>query len=562
MISPQQYLENLVKKAARKLTAKLPHFEMESKNISRFGDYSSNVAFSLAKILKKSPIEIARKIKSDLEENRYLDKIEIAGGGFINFFFKKDFWLEMFKNPLAKINPGKGKKVIIDYSSPNIAKPMHVGHLRATLIGDFLARLYKFLDFKVIGWNHLGDWGTQFGMLIAGYKKWGDKKKINKEPIRELLEIYVRFNREIKNNPRLLKQAQEEFAKLERQDKENKKILNWFLRVSLKEFNQLYKKLGILPFSVVKGESEYEKQLIPLINDLKNKGVAILSQGAYIIPLEKYSLPPALVQKSDGATLYLTREIASLIYRVKKYQPDEILYVIGSQQNLHLKQLFAIAQIAGLSGKAKLRHVSFGWVLGPNGKKLATREGEIIEAQKIVDQIINTARKIVSQKRKDLSKKEKEKIARIVGLGGLKYNFLKDGRNSDIVFDPKKALSLQGNSAPYLQYTYVRLKSILAKTKTGKGDFSLFEDKDIEIIKKLTAFESVLENCLKDSSSHHLAEYLFGLANLANNFYETTPILKDKNIKRRNARLALIKAAAGNLETGLELMGIETLNRI
>ncbi|KKS82655.1 MAG: Arginine-tRNA ligase [Candidatus Wolfebacteria bacterium GW2011_GWC1_43_10] len=562
MISPQQYLENLVKKAARKLTAKLPHFEMESKNISRFGDYSSNVAFSLAKILKKSPIEIARKIKSDLEENRYLDKIEIAGGGFINFFFKKDFWLEMFKNPLAKINPGKGKKVIIDYSSPNIAKPMHVGHLRATLIGDFLARLYKFLDFKVIGWNHLGDWGTQFGMLIAGYKKWGDKKKINKEPIRELLEIYVRFNREIKNNPRLLKQAQEEFAKLERQDKENKKILNWFLRVSLKEFNQLYKKLGILPFSVVKGESEYEKQLIPLINDLKNKGVAILSQGAYIIPLEKYSLPPALVQKSDGATLYLTREIASLIYRVKKYQPDEILYVIGSQQNLHLKQLFAIAQIAGLSGKAKLRHVSFGWVLGPNGKKLATREGEIIEAQKIVDQIINTARKIVSQKRKDLSKKEKEKIARIVGLGGLKYNFLKDGRNSDIVFDPKKALSLQGNSAPYLQYTYVRLKSILAKTKTGKGDFSLFEDKDIEIIKKLTAFEDVLENCLKDSSSHHLAEYLFGLANLANNFYETTPILKDKNIKRRNARLALIKAAAGNLETGLELMGIETLNRI
>ena len=562
MISPQQYLENLVKKAARKLTAKLPHFEMESKNISRFGDYSSNVAFSLAKILKKSPIEIARKIKSDLEENRYLDKIEIAGGGFINFFFKKDFWLEMFKNPLAKINPGKGKKVIIDYSSPNIAKPMHVGHLRATLIGDFLARLYKFLDFKVIGWNHLGDWGTQFGMLIAGYKKWGDKKKINKEPIRELLEIYVRFNREIKNDPRLLKQAQEEFAKLERQDKENKKILNWFLRVSLKEFNQLYKKLGILPFSVVKGESEYEKQLIPLINDLKNKGVAILSQGAYIIPLEKYSLPPALVQKSDGATLYLTREIASLIYRVKKYQPDEILYVIGSQQNLHLKQLFAIAQIAGLSGKAKLRHVSFGWVLGPNGKKLATREGEIIEAQKIVDQIINTARKIVSQKRKDLSKKEKEKIARIVGLGGLKYNFLKDGRNSDIVFDPKKALSLQGNSAPYLQYTYVRLKSILAKTKTGKGDFSLFEDKDIEIIKKLTAFEDVLENCLKDSSSHHLAEYLFGLANLANNFYETTPILKDKNIKRRNARLALIKAAAGNLETGLELMGIETLNRI
>jgi len=562
MISPQQYLENLVKKAARKLTAKLPHFEMESKNISRFGDYSSNVAFSLAKILKKSPIEIARKIKSDLEENRYLDKIEIAGGGFINFFFKKDFWLEMFKNPLAKINPGKGKKVIIDYSSPNIAKPMHVGHLRATLIGDFLARLYKFLDFKVIGWNHLGDWGTQFGMLIAGYKKWGDKKKINKEPIRELLEIYVRFNREIKNNPRLLKQAQEEFAKLERQDKENKKILNWFLRVSLKEFNQLYKKLGILPFSVVKGESEYEKQLIPLINDLKNKGVAILSQGAYIIPLEKYSLPPALVQKSDGATLYLTREVASLIYRVKKYQPDEILYVIGSQQNLHLKQLFAIAQIAGLSGKAKLRHVSFGWVLGPNGKKLATREGEIIEAQKIVDQIINTARKIVSQKRKDLSKKEKEKIARIVGLGGLKYNFLKDGRNSDIVFDPKKALSLQGNSAPYLQYTYVRLKSILAKTKTGKGDFSLFEDKDIKIIKKLTAFEDVLENCLKDSSSHHLAEYLFGLANLANNFYETTPILKDKNIKRRNARLALIKAAAGNLETGLELMGIETLNRI
>ena len=562
MISPQQYLENLVKKAARKLTAKLPHFEMESKNISRFGDYSSNVAFSLAKILKKSPIEIARKIKSDLEENRYLDKIEIAGGGFINFFFKKDFWLEMFKNPLAKINPGKGKKVIIDYSSPNIAKPMHVGHLRATLIGDFLARLYKFLDFKVIGWNHLGDWGTQFGMLIAGYKKWGDKKKINKEPIRELLEIYVRFNREIKNDPRLLKQAQEEFAKLERQDKENKKILNWFLRVSLKEFNQLYKKLGILPFSVVKGESEYEKQLIPLINDLKNKGVAILSQGAYIIPLEKYSLPPALVQKSDGATLYLTREVASLIYRVKKYQPDEILYVIGSQQNLHLKQLFAIAQIAGLSGKAKLRHVSFGWVLGPNGKKLATREGEIIEAQKIVDQIINTARKIVSQKRKDLSKKEKEKIARIVGLGGLKYNFLKDGRNSDIVFDPKKALSLQGNSAPYLQYTYVRLKSILAKTKTGKGDFSLFEDKDIKIIKKLTAFEDVLENCLKDSSSHHLAEYLFGLANLANNFYETTPILKDKNIKRRNARLALIKAAAGNLETGLELMGIETLNRI
>ncbi|MFA6352806.1 MAG: arginine--tRNA ligase [Candidatus Paceibacterota bacterium] len=459
----KDYVKQAIEKVVNKYGLKSIQFDIETKDNPAFGDFSSNAPFLLAKQLKKSPAEIADQIKNAIGKDKYIEKIEIAGGGFLNFFLKKEFFIDAFlKN--KKISPAR-KKVIIDYSSPNVAKPMHVGHLRATLIGDFMARLYKFFGYKVISWNHLGDWGTQFGMLIAGYKKWGSKKKIDKEPIKGLLEIYVRFNKEIKTNPAMLDEAKEEFAKLEKGNKENEKILDWFLKVSLKEFDQMYKKLGILKFSVVMGESKYKKQLNPLIEDLKKKNIATLSQGAYIIPLEKFGVPPALIQKSDGATLYITRDIASLIYRIKKYKPDELIYVLGSQQNLHLKQLFAVAQIANLSGKAKLKHISFGWVLGPNGKKLATRTGEIIEASQIINQVITAAKKIVSEKRKDLNSKKRDEISEKVGIGALKYSFLKDSTNSDIIFDPQKALTLSGNSAPYLQYALVRLKSIFKKSE-------------------------------------------------------------------------------------------------
>lgn len=537
---------------------------------SAFGDFALNIAFILAKQLSKSPAEIAKELEKKLNQRRLeeIEKIEVVNN-YINLFLSQKYLqteltdIGRDKN-FGHSDVGKGWTVIIEYSQPNIAKKMHIGHLRNTVLGDALARIYKFLGFRVVRWNYLGDWGTQFGKLIAAYKLWGDKSKIERNPIQELLDLYIRFNQEAKENAELDKRGQEEFKKLEGGDQENLKLWQWFKEESLKEFEKIYKLLGV-EFDEWIGESFYEKRLKGVVEDLKKRGIAQEGEGgSTIVNLDNFNLPPALIQKSDGASLYLTRDIANIEYRLKNYNPYKILYVVGNEQSLHFQQLFAIAGMTGLD-QAELEHVKYGLVLGEDKKKLATREGKTIFAEDVINKAQELAKKIIEEKNPELE--NKEEVASAVAIGALKYELLKDGRTSDIVFDWKRMLNFSGQSGPYLQYTYARLNNILEKAKelvvTAEPDFGLLQNEaELNIIKQLIEFPDTVVRSQETNSTNHLALYLYELANLANQFYETVPVLKEQNQSLLSARLTLVQTVAKIVSSGLNLLGITAVDRI
>jgi arginyl-tRNA synthetase len=558
-----------------------------------FGHYSTNLAMRLAKSRGEDPLKFAKELAAKVREaapEGFFEEVRTAPPGFINFWLSK----ETIQNELRDIygdikeygrNPsGKNKTVIVEYSQPNIAKMMHVGHLRTTIIGDALANILEFSGYKVVRWNYLGDWGTQFGKLIAAYKLWGDKKKVEAEPIKELQALYVRFHDEIKQSAsrqaELEKLGQEEFRRLEEGDKENEKLWEWFKKESLKEFDRVYRILGVR-FDTFIGESFFEKDMKPLVKELLGRGIAKKSEGATIIPLEKFGLPPALIEKADGASLYLARDIANLRYRINKFKPEKILYVVGNEQSLHFEQLFAIAKILGLDraklgldGGAELAHVKYGLVLGESGQKLATREGRTILIDDVIQKAVSLARGIVEKKNPAVSGGEKDKIAEAVGIGALKYNDLKEGRTTDIVFDWKKMLDLTGDSAPYLQYTYARLISIVKKSgKIKKADFTtLNKDTELKLVMKIIEFPAEIVRGAENLTTNNIADYLYKLAVIANRFYETTRVLpakggsasggKEENELRRAALIALVSVTASVLKKGLNILGIKTLERI
>lgn len=538
----------------------------------RMGDYSVNLAFVLAKKDSKNPMKIGEELVAEFGKDKKLtdvfEKIEVVKPGFVNFYLKKEFLqkklLEIYKklDSFGKSNEGNGKIVIVEYSSPNIAKPMHIGHLRSTVIGDALANVYEVLGYKVIRWNYIGDWGTQFGKLIAALKRneWGSKK--DTPTLEEMVKLYVEQNQiELATPEGQEKAGQEEFAKLENGDKENVEIWKKFRDVSLRELEKMYARLGVNKFDVAKGESDYEPKLKLLIEELRAKGIAKESKRALIIELP--NLPPAMLQKSDGATLYMTRELASLEDRIQNYNADKVLYVVANQQALHFEQLFAIWKMIS-TDSAELVHVKFGMVLGEDGKKLATREGKIIPLQEVIDKIVALALKVVEEKNSGLSKEETNTIAKAVGIGALKYNDLKQHPHTDVVFDWKAMLDISGNSGPYLQYTYARLVNILEKAEDRKaGDVStLVELEEEKIMKRLLEFPEAIEKCAELNTLNGLALYLYELANDANGFYESIRVLDDDNVGRRNARLVLIKSVASVLKRGLGLLGIPTLKKI
>ncbi|MEK9180224.1 MAG: arginine--tRNA ligase [Patescibacteria group bacterium] len=547
------------------------------------GHYSTNVALRLAKQEKKNPLDLARELAEKIKKSApagFFEKVEAAPPGFINFWISpitiQDEFARVLKNleDFGKSDIGKGKTVIVEYSQPNIAKKMHVGHLRTTIIGAALADILENLGYKVIRWNYLGDWGTQFGKLIAAYKLWGDEESVKADPINALQKLYVRFHDELKSNAELDKKGQEEFKKLEEGDKENRKLWEWFKNESLKEFQKTYKQLGV-KFDTEIGESFYEKDIKSLVARLRKDGIAKESEGALIIPLDrfdkftagKYNLPPALIQKSDGASLYLTRDIANLEYRIKKYKPAKVLYVVGNEQSLHFEQLFAIADILGLRDKVELIHAKYGLVLGEEGKKLATREGRAVLLENVLDKALKLAREAVDAKNVDLPEDEKQEVAEAVGIGALKYGILKENRNTDITFNWKQMLSLAGDSAPYLQYSYARLRSILRKVESEKRKEEsnlgkLGGDAELRVMRKLFEFPDEVARSGEILETNNLASYLYELAALVSRFYETTPVMKEENAERRAALLALIDAAASVLKSGMNLLGIRTPERI
>ncbi|OIO48814.1 MAG: arginine--tRNA ligase [Parcubacteria group bacterium CG1_02_42_13] len=541
------------------------NFSLGEPEVKGRGNFATNVAFLLAKKRGVSPLTAAEELKSKLRDNKLFEKVEVAQPGFVNFWISRKSVAKEFQEIVgAKTKWGRPKVlkkelVIVEYSSPNVAKPMHVGHLRSTIIGDALANIYEFLGYKVIRWNYIGDWGTQFGKLTAAYKMWGNKKELEANPIQTMLKLYVRFHEEAKKEPSLEKKGQEEFRKLEECNRENKKLWEWFRRESLKDFNRLYKVLDV-KFDITAGESFYEKDLKPLIERLEKSGVAQKSEGALIIPLDNMGLPPALIRKSDEASLYITRDIANLEYRLKKYKPAKILYVVANEQALHFSQLFAVAKIMGFTS-TEVQHIKFGMVLGSDGKKLSTREGKIIILDDLISEGVKLAYQEVQKKNPKLRALEKQKIATAVGIGAIKYNDLSQNRGGDITFNWEKMLSFIGNSAPYLQYTYARLRSVLKKGKVGKFDAKLLSDAERYIILKLSQFPEAVKRGAESNLPNHLADYLYDLAQLANNYYEVNPILQSEP-KVRAVRLNLIKAVAETLKNGLNLLGIQTLERM
>jgi len=529
---------------------------------SKLGDYSTNVAFVIAKKEGKKPVEVAEELKAKLSNIRLAEMfdIQVAPNGFLNFYAKSEFLQKQLEEiskdeTYGQSDEGKGKKVIVEYSSPNIAKPMHIGHLRSTIIGDSLANVYEKLGYEVIRWNYLGDWGTQFGIMIAGYKL-EKQKEPEMMSYSELLDLYVRANKELPEGA-----GEAEFKKLEDGDTENRVLWNKFRDKTLIDLQNIYTHLGISKFDLFKGESDYESKLKPLIEELQNNGLAKESEGALIIELE--NIPPMLLRKSDGATLYATRDIASLEDRITNYHPDKILYVVANQQALHFEQLFAVAKKLGWI-ESELVHVKFGMVLGEDGKKLATREGKVVALQEVIDKITALAGTVVKQKNSDLSIEQMKEVARVVAIGALKYNDLRQHPYSDIEFDWKAMLDLSGNSGPYIQYTYARLANILNKADSfGEGNTSLLvEPSERALMRQLLDYPEAIKECSERYALNGLALYLYDLAHLANQFYEQVHVLEDNDTARRNARLLLIKTVARILKDGLAILGIETLERI
>lgn len=536
-----------------------------------FGHYTTPIAMRLAKEAEMPPRVIAENVKERLEGAApagFFEKVEVAGSGFVNMWIAEDAVRAEFEKisgdkHFGATSGNKGKKAIIEYSSPNVAKAMHAGHLRNNSLGEALSRLHEATGYKVVRWNYIGDWGTQFGKIIAAYKLWGSELNEKENFIAQLEDLYLRFNQAAKEDAELESKGKEEFRKLEQGDKENRKLWKRFSEASLEEMRGIYERFGIR-FDEYIGESFFEDKLGPLVEDLVAKGVAQRSEGALIIDLEKFNLPPALVQKSDGTSLYITRDIAALEYRAEKHKPDRLLYVIGNEQTLQFQQLFAIAGILNIAGGVDLEHVKYGLLLGADGGKMSTREGTTVTINDLANEAVSRAAVVVAAKNPDMPEKEQRKIAETVGVSALKYFMLRDGRTSDIRFDWEKILDFKGDSGPYLQYTYARLKRVV--TKGGgfkKADFSeLKTEHELRLMRKIFQLPDQVVRGVEQLSTNNVTEYLFELANAANRFYEAEHILDDGNEGRRAARLLLADTAARTIATGLGMLGIEVLESI
>lgn len=531
-----------------------------------FGHYSTNIAMRLAKDQKNNPMSVSKDIIDSIHKTApkgFFEKIEIANPGFINFWINPEVLRDEFKaiyksgGKWGKVKTKNKRTILIDYCGINIAKPMSVGHLRSTIIGQALYNIFKFNGWKVIGDNHLGDWGKQFGVLIAAYKeKIIDPKLKNKNlNVDYLMELYVGYSARMKEDVRLEETAREETKKLQSGDKENIKIWKEFHKTTFQELKKISKILGI-SFDHQLGESFYNPMLEGIVKNALKKGVAVKSDGAVVIFTEG-DKTPFIIQKTDGSYLYSTTDIATVEYRIKKFKSDVILYVVGNEQTFHLSQLFKAVKKLKIAKDQKLEHVKFGLVLGEDMKKLSTRAGKHISLDALLSEAIKRAEKIIEEKSPELNAGDKKKIAKIVGIGAVKYNDLSQNRQSDIAFNWDKMLNFEGNSGPYVQYAYARLKSILRKAKPVKFNSKYLNEKmEMDLILKLEEFPSVMEKVAESYFTHHLAEYLFDLAKTTNAFYQIIPVLKaEKGIKE--ARLALIKSVTEILKTGLNLLGIE-----
>ena len=537
---------------------------------SEMGDYAFP-CFRLAKELKKAPPIIANDIKENIKvEESVIQKIDIAGG-YLNFYINKELLVKEVleevndkKEKFGAQNIGQGKNVVIDYSSPNIAKPFHIGHLRTTVIGGALYKIYNFLGYNSVGINFLGDWGTQFGKVLAGYDMWKDEYDWSEREIDSILKIYVRFSKEEKENPELTDIAKSWLRKLESGDETTRKTWEWLRKISLEEYDKTYKLLNS-KFDSYNGEAYYEDKMAPVVEELRNKNLLTESQGAQVVNLDEYDMPPCIIITSAGTSIYATRDLAALKDRVETYDFDKALYVVAMDQKLHFNQVFKTFELMGYEKYAKnCEHIPFGLVVDKTGEKIGSRKGNSVFLQEILEESIEKVKRIIDEKNPDLE--DKEEIAKKIGVGAIIFNDLSNSRIKDEIFDWDMILNFNGETGPYVQYIYVRTRSVLEKANCTldyeNADYSkLNEKEELDVIKLLYNFSDQVSLAASKNEPSIIARYLIDLAQSFSTYYNAHHIIvEDESLK--NVRLILTEAVGTVLKTGASLLGIEMPERM
>ena len=520
--------------------------------------------FKLAKELKKAPPAIAAELKEQLTTDEVIERIDVAGG-YLNFFISKE---GLVKNVIDEVitkgdrygssDLGAGKNIVIDYSSPNIAKPFHIGHLRTTVIGGALYKMYKFLGYNVIGINHLGDWGMGISKTIAGYEMWKDEYSFDENAILSILAIYVRFNKLEKEDPTMTDKARDVLIRLENKDEETTKLWKWIIDVSLENYNKVYDLLGS-EFDSFNGEAFYNDKMDRVVDELNAKGLLKDSEGAKVVEMPD-DMPPCIIITSAGTTIYATRDLAALLYRIDNYNFEKALYVVGSEQSLHFKQVFKTLELMGYEKyAAACEHIPFGLVLDENGEKIGSRKGgALLTLEEILNESIEKSLKIIEEKNPDLE--NKEEVAKMVGVGAIIFNDLSNNRIKDEIFDWNQLLNFAGETGPYLQYTYVRTNSILrnANVDVDNVDASKLLDKEaIEVIKKLAEYPDVIISAVNKNEPSLISRHIIDVAQSFSRFYNEHQIICDDE-ETKKARVALAKAVGHVIKSGLGILGIRT----
>ncbi|MCR1876638.1 arginine--tRNA ligase [Paraclostridium bifermentans] len=533
---------------------------------SEMGDYAFP-CFRLAKVFRKAPNMIAEDLAESIEAKDAISKVEPAGG-YVNFFVNKS---QLAKNVINDVltqgkkyghsELGKDKTVVIDFSSPNIAKPFHIGHIRTTVIGNALYKIYDSQGYNTVRVNHLGDYGTQFGKLIVAFKKWGNKEAVESNPIPELLKLYIQFHDEAEKHPEMEDEARAWFTKLENDDKEAKDLWQWFRDESLKEFSRVYDLLDI-EFDSYAGESFYSDKMDRVIDIIKDKGLLEESEGTNIVNLEEYNMTPALITKKDGSTLYMTRDLAAALYRKENYDFEKCIYVVGSQQSLHFQQLFKVLELIGFEWAKDMVHVPFGMVALEEGT-MSTRKGRVVFLESVLRQAIEKTKETMLAKNPNAE--NVDEIAKQVGVGAVVFQELSNSRIKDYTFSWERTLSFEGETGPYVQYTHARCCSVLRKANmdvTADVDYSVLSDADSsEVLKLIASFNDSILAAMRKNEPHIVTRFVLDLAQAFNKFYHDNPILVD-DIEVKKARVALVAATKQTIENALSILGMGAPERM